>query len=175
MNENIIGREQELNILDRILSSNESEFVAIYGRRRVGKTFLIREYFEEQMVFYHTGIANVSQKEELKAFAHALTRYGGNTTDTIEDWIDAFEQLALYIDSLPNGRKVIFLDELPWMDEKGQGVIPALEHFWNSYASLRKDIILVVCGSATSWMLDKVIGMLYDIWWDTILFEDVRF
>lgn len=156
---NIIGREYEKDALARIYSSRQSEFVAVCGRRRVGKTFLIREYFEQDMVFQSSGIAGGSLQEQLKNFHYTLRRYDHSATTMPSDWLDAFEMLIAYLESLDNvKRKVVFLDELPWMDTAGAGFVSALEHFWNGWASTRKDIVLIVCGSATSWMMDKLIN-----------------
>lgn len=157
MIENIIGRKEEKDALARIYGSGQSEFVAICGRRRVGKTFLVREYFEEQMVFQSSGIANEGTAEQLKNFYYTLRRYDNTVGEMPKDWIDAFELLISYLSSLHVERKVVFLDELPWMDTTGSNFISALEHFWNGWASARKDIVLIVCGSATSWMMDKLI------------------
>lgn len=158
MIENIIGRKDEKELLARIWESRQSEFVAVCGRRRVGKTFLVREYFEGQMVFQVSGIANGNMGEQLKNFCYSLRRYGAALSEMPADWIDAFELLIRYLASLPEGRKVVFLDELPWMDTAGANFISALEHFWNGWASARRDIILIVCGSATSWMMDNLIN-----------------
>lgn len=158
MIENIIGRKEEKELLARIWQSKQSEFVAVCGRRRVGKTFLVREYFEEQMVFQVSGIANGNTSEQLKNFYYTLCRYDSTVSEMPKDWIDAFELLIRYLSSLTLERKVVFLDELPWMDTFGGNFIAALEHFWNGWASARRDIVLIVCGSATSWMMDKLIN-----------------
>lgn len=158
MKENILGREAEKDLLSRIYDSGSSEFVAICGRRRVGKTFLVREFFEEEMVFQCAGVANAGTQEQLKSFYHTLRRYDNSVSTMPSDWIDAFEMLISYLDSLSQKRKVVFIDELPWMDTPGAHFVSALEHFWNSWASARRDIVLIVCGSATSWMMDKLIN-----------------
>lgn len=159
MIDNIIGRDAEKDILGRIWESKESEFVAVCGRRRVGKTFLVREYFEEQMVFQVSGIANGNTSEQLKNFYYTLRRYNSSLKEMPKDWIDAFELLIAYLSSLSTiERKVVFLDELPWMDTPGADFVSALEHFWNGWASARRDIVLIVCGSATSWMMNKLIN-----------------
>ena len=159
MIEKIIGRDAEKDLLARIYASEQSEFVAVCGRRRVGKTFLVREYFEEQMVFQVSGLANGNTQEQLKNFFHTLRRYDSSMTTMPTDWLDAFEMLIGYLQSLTSVvRKVVFLDELPWMDTSGANFIAALEHFWNGWASARRDVVLIVCGSATSWMMDKLIN-----------------
>ena len=158
MKENILGREAEKDLLSRIYVSGSSEFIAVCGRRRVGKTFLIREFFEEEMVFQCSGVANAGTQEQLKSFYYTLRRYDKNVSIIPSDWIEAFEMLISYLDSLRQKRKVVFIDELPWMDTSGAHFVSALEHFWNSWASARRDIVLIVCGSATSWMMDKLIN-----------------
>lgn len=157
MKEHILGRETEKEILSRIYVSGRSEFVAVYGRRRVGKTFLIREYFEEEIVFQCSGMANVGTQEQLRSFYYTLRRYGSRVDRVPKDWLEAFEDLITYLESIPTMRKVVFIDELPWMDTVGSQFVSALEHFWNGWASGRRDIVLIVCGSATSWMMDNLI------------------
>ena len=158
MKENILGREAEKDLLSRIYDSGSSEFIAVCGRRRVGKTFLVREFFEEEMVFQCAGVANAGTQEQLKSFYHTLRRYDNSVSTMLSDWMDAFEMLISYLESLSQKRKVVFIDELPWMDTPGAHFVSALEHFWNSWTSARRDIVLIVCGSATSWMMDKLIN-----------------
>lgn len=157
MKESIIGRAAEKAELQKIFESGKAEFVAIYGRRRVGKTFLIKEFFEDCLVFSVAGLAKGNTRLQIKNFYKTVQRYDSSLKESPKDWIDAFDILIRYIESLGGGRKVILLDELPWMDTPKSGFIPALEHFWNGWASSRKDVVLVVCGSATSWMMDKLI------------------
>ena len=155
----LIGREAETKKLKDAFMSTSPEFVAVYGRRRVGKTYLIRETFNGQFAFYHTGIANVSRKEQLERFANSLEKQGmPNGKKALKNWFDAFDRLEAFLQSMPVGKKVVFLDELPWMDTQHSGFISALEAFWNGWASARNDIMLIVCGSATSWMTSKIIN-----------------
>lgn len=156
----IIGRKKELALLSRLKSFKRSSFVAIYGRRRVGKTFLIREAFNNQFDFSLTGMANVNLAQQLANFHVALTRYSPATFEEApaESWFEAFQQLSEILKASKKQQKVVFLDELPWLDTAQSNFIPALEHFWNSWASTRNDILLIVCGSAASWMLSKLIN-----------------
>ncbi len=155
----LIGREAETKKLKDAFMSTSPEFVAVYGRRRVGKTYLVRETFDGQFAFYHTGIANVSRKEQLDRFAASLEKQGmPNCKKPLKTWFDAFDRLEAFLQSMPIGKKVVFLDELPWMDTQHSGFISALEAFWNGWASARNDIMLIVCGSATSWMTSKIIN-----------------
>lgn len=156
----IIGREAEIRTLDKISSSRKSEFVAVYGRRRVGKTFLIREFFQYEFDFQLTGLANATTKQQLTNFHASLQRQSPSASDSIpSNWFEAFQRLITYLEQIEATRKkVVFLDELPWLDTKRSDFMIALEHFWNSWASNRKDIILVTCGSAASWMINELIN-----------------
>ena len=156
----MIGRIDEIQALDRALQKEESQFVAVYGRRRIGKTYLIREKFRDQFAFYHTGVREGNQDEQLQAFRISLRQYGLRKCPRLRNWLDAFACLHELIAQGDNsGRKVVFLDELPWMDTPRSGMLTALEYFWNNLASVRreKDVFLVVCGSATSWMVRNLI------------------
>ncbi|MCD4736931.1 MAG: ATP-binding protein, partial [Bacteroidales bacterium] len=135
--EKIISRENERSVLNSIYSSGKSEFVAIYGRRRVGKTFLIRSVFDNNFTFQITGIANSSFSQQLSNFYLTLTRLD-TTKDYLpaNDWLTAFSQLSDFLET-KKGRKVIFIDELPWFDTRNSKFIQGLEHFWNSWASGR--------------------------------------
>lgn len=160
MEERIIGRIPEKELFAKLYESEKSEFVAVYGRRRVGKTFLVKEFFEQNIVFSASGLASQGTMAQLKNFSIALRKYGaGNLSEesVVVDWLDAFSQLEQLIASSCKQRKVVVLDELPWMDTAKSGFVSALEHFWNDFASARRDILLIVCGSATSWMMDKLI------------------
>lgn len=124
-------------------------FFAIFAVEISNKA--IREYFESEMVFQSSGLAELNTQEQLKNFFYTLRRYDSTLMSMPKDWIEAFEMLISYLDSLTSvARKVVFLDELPWMDTPNSGFVAALEHFWNGWASARRDIVLVVCGSATS-------------------------
>lgn len=159
MRENIIGRKEEKQLLNKIYNSTRSEFVAVYGRRRVGKTFLVREFFENDTVFQTAGLAHENSKRQIKSFYEDLIEYGLPRQEKMPlDWIEAFSLLRILIKNSDVQRKVILLDELPWMDTPRSGFISALEHFWNSWASARHDVVLIVCGSATSWIMDKLIN-----------------
>lgn len=157
MVDNIIGRDNEKRMLTSILHSKKSEFVAVCGRRRVGKTFLVKEFFEDTMLFQTAGLANEDMSRQIKSFYEDLLDCGlPRQTDAPHDWIDIFMLLRLLVKQSSSERKVILLDELPWMDTPRSGFVSALEHFWNSWASSRHDVVLIVCGSATSWMMDKL-------------------
>ncbi|MCX6225097.1 MAG: ATP-binding protein [Bacteroidia bacterium] len=155
----LIGRSQELSALKSLSDSNNSEFVAVYGRRRVGKTFLIRAAFNQEFTFQVTALGNATRAQQLTNFHIALQKvWPAPDNHSPADWLMAFQQLMDYIDHCKDRRKVIFFDELPWFDTPGSGFIQAIEHFWNSWASARNDVILIVCGSAASWMINKLIN-----------------
>ena len=153
----IIGRQKEQMQLRQMYASEQSEFVVLYGRRRVGKTYLVRETFQNTFAFKHTGIYKAEKEKQLKEFSRSLQLSGMRDVPKIKDWYDAFAALGDFLGSLPEGRKVVFIDELPWMDTPKSGLISALEHFWNGWVTYRNDIVLIVCGSATSWIIKKLI------------------
>ena len=153
----LIGRRYEKGRLLSAYESEYSEFVAVYGRRRVGKTFLIRETFDYKFTFQHSGLANSPRATQLKAWQNSLAAHGLKVKRAPSNWLDAFELLKDLINQSKDKKKVVFIDELPWMDTHASGLIPALEHFWNSWASARKDVLLIICGSATSWIINKIV------------------
>lgn len=158
MTQELIGREPELHSLKEYLNSDHSEFIAVYGRRRVGKTFLIRKAVSDRFAFFVTGAYKATKSEQLTNFAIALQKYSGSEKLSIQkNWLLAFYELSRHLESLPEGNKIVFIDELPWMDTAKSGFIAALENFWNSWAVMRNDIKLIVCGSATSWMINNLI------------------
>lgn len=158
MQTKLTGRSAELRELRSYFDSGRSEFIAVYGRRRVGKTFLIRAAAKDNFAFFVTGVYNATKNEQLTNFAIAMTHYSGSGCLEIpENWLLAFYRLSRYLESQPEGVKIVFIDELPWMDSAKSGFVAALENFWNGWASLRNDIKLVVCGSATSWIINKLI------------------
>ena len=154
----IIGRKEEQQILRSAVQSENSEFVAVYGRRRVGKTYLIRETFGYKFTFQHTGLAKGNTKEQLFSFAISLRDVGYDDCPIPKSWLEAFSLLSAYLKNSTDEKKIVFLDELPWMDTPRSNFISAFEHFWNGWASARKDIVLIICGSATSWIINKVIN-----------------
>ena len=154
----IIGREEEKRQLNNYIGSPQSEFVAIYGRRRIGKTFLVKEMFEGRFTFRMTGKEKADTKEQLQNFHYALSDLGAEI-DLPANWTEAFRMLSQHIERLVTDEpKILFFDELPWLDSKGSHFVDALEYFWNNWAYYRNDIKLIVCGSATSWMLSHIIN-----------------
>ena len=156
----IIGRTKEIQKLDRIVQSKKSEFLAVYGRRRVGKTFLIREYFDYTFDFQMSGLANARTSQQLFNFDTALRKQSVLTFEgASNNWLIAFQRLTEHLENkTPSGKIVLFLDELSWFDTPASDFVMGLEHFWNSWATNRKDVLLIVCGSAASWMVNTLIN-----------------
>lgn len=154
-----IGRSKEIKVLTQTLEESRPAFVAIYGRRRVGKTMLIKKVYGENISFHLTGIANVTTEQQLANFQAAFERQAplGLHGETPKNWFSAFQQLIDFLEKAPKGKRVVFLDELPWLDTDKSDFMSSLEHFWNSWASFQSDFVLVVCGSAASWMLNELI------------------
>ncbi|MDR1653846.1 MAG: ATP-binding protein [Prevotellaceae bacterium] len=154
----IIGRAKEISKLNSYVESDKAEFLVVYGRRRVGKTFLIKEFFKNRFAFYLSGAENSSKGAQLANFTNALNEQSKVPYPPVKTWRDAFVQLKHYLQNVKSkGRIVVFLDELPWLDNQKAGFLSAFEYFWNSYASSNHKIFLVVCGSSTSWLLNKII------------------
>ena len=160
----IVGRKNEIEELDRLYHSNRPEFVAVYGRRRVGKTFLIKQALKDKITFQHTGVSPVDQENEknrlstqLESFYYSMLNHGLEGFKQPKSWMEAFFQLTQLLQKLDNGqRMVIFFDELPWMDTPRSRFLPAFESFWNGWCNGHDNVMLVVCGSATSWMLSNL-------------------
>jgi len=162
----IIGRDKEKVLLKQCVESGVPEFLVVYGRRRIGKTFLIREFFNKELDFYVTGLASEKKGDQLQVWKTAIKDYFGGSDNNVENWIDAFALLKRKLEkSKASKRKIIFIDEAPWLDTPKSGFKVALEHFWNGWASGRPDILLIICGSATSWIVKNLLknkGGLYN-------------
>ena len=168
----IIGRKAEQAELLRIFNRRQAQLVAVYGRRRVGKTFLVRELLKEHFVFYHTGISPLELEgrnlldAQLTAFASTLVYSGASVSGRPKNWTEAFQWLRNFlVEQDPQKRMVVFIDEMPWMDTPRSGFISAFEHFWNGWGAGQDNLMMIVCGSATSWIEDNLIngyGGLYD-------------
>jgi len=159
----IIGRHREQELLKCLFKTKKAEFIAIYGRRRIGKTFLIKNLTESfPCVFFHvTGLQKGSAKEQLEEFAKQVgeTFYQGASIKLRTRWRDAFEDLTLAISKVPKKQKIVlFFDEFPWMATPRSRLITALELYWNRYWVFNDRIKLVICGSATSWIIENIIN-----------------
>lgn len=157
----IIGREDEIEILNRALLSKEAELVAIYGRRRIGKTYLIRNHFSDRIIFELTGMNNGTLKDQLLLFTKAL-QASVNTPLAMTppaSWVEAFTSLEQFLSKLNKKKKwVIFFDEFPWLNSRRSGFLEAFDHFWNTWASRQPNLVVVICGSAASWMIENIIN-----------------
>ena len=153
----MIGRKDERMRLETALSKDEAQLIAVYGRRRIGKTFLVRETFGDRFYFHHAGLARGTLREQLAAFRDSLLRCGAEDVPSFNGWREAFNALERFIVAGGTRRKkVIFIDEMPWMDTPKSKFVMWFEAFWNGWCSARKDVVLVICGSATSWIVKKV-------------------
>lgn len=153
----MIGRKSEISALKDAYCSNQSEFVVVYGRRRIGKTFLVTEVFKGHFAFHHAGLKIGSTRKQLEQFRYSLRKQGHLDCPRLADWLAAFYELENFLERSADDRKVVFIDEMPWLDTQRSGFLTALEGFWNGWAAFRKDIVLVACGSATSWIVKKII------------------
>lgn len=160
MNRSIfIGREKEVSNLQKYYDSKESEFVVIYGRRRVGKTFLVKEFFDDKYDFKVTGLYKKPKKVQLKNFSLALQEYGFRLKKTPQDWLEAFSALKQLLTGIDanDRKKVVFIDELPWLDTPKSDFLAAFESFWNGWGAQQDNLMLVVCGSATTWIAKNLL------------------
>ena len=152
----IVGRKKEIQALEDYYYSGRPELVIVYGRRRIGKTYLVKEYFQGKFAFYFTGTIGASRKDNLAGFDRAVVEYGGEKGTPSKSWSDAFHNLKNLLQKSPGERKIVFIDEMPWLDSKKSGFLLAFDYFWNSFASANKDILFIGCGSATSWITKRI-------------------
>ncbi|HEX2688300.1 MAG TPA: ATP-binding protein [Kofleriaceae bacterium] len=154
----LAGRARERAIFTQVMTSTEAELVAVYGRRRVGKTYLIRELLDDAICFEMTGTYGASVRDQLANFAAALAVTRGVVREPPSSWRAAFEQLMAALKGRSTRKRVVFFDELPWLSSRRSGFLPAFEHFWNSWAVKQPDLVVVVCGSAAAWMIQQLLG-----------------
>lgn len=156
--QSIVGRKKEQDILQRCYNSPKAEFIAVYGRRRIGKTYLVKQFFDEQFDFYTSGVYELNRGSQLERFASQLSLYSGLPLKRLDNWFKAFDALRDYLMTLKKDKIVVFIDELPWMDTPKSNFLRALESFWNMWAADQKNLKIVVCGSSTTWMINKLLG-----------------
>ncbi len=158
--ESLIGREREIEVLDRLYQSGNAEFLAIYGRRRVGKTFLITQYFKDKGIFFEiTGSPNASTKEQLVNFHEEFYSLFGGERTAPKTWSEAFGRLQSVIKTLPTSQKIVlFFDELPWLAPTKSRFLQALDYYWNRHFSRTPNVLLIVCGSSAFWMVNQIIN-----------------
>ena len=166
MNERIIGRDNEQRQLQKCMDSDRAQLVLVYGRRRVGKTFLIDKFFNGRFSFKIAGSYNQPKNIQIRNFMNELNLQWGRKNDVPDDWTDAFFLLREYFEELDKNEKhVIFFDEMPWMDTPRSSFLPAFEYFWNSWGASQDNLVCIVCGSATAWLVDNIVenrGGLYN-------------
>ena len=153
----MIGRKYELGVIRDCIDADRSRLIVVYGRRRVGKTFLIQEAFGRRFTFTHTGIEGGTFQEQLGAFWRSLKERWNEECPRPKSWMEAFDLLKKAVSASSDRRKTVFIDELPWMDTPHSGFVKAVEDFWNGWANVRTDVVMVVCGSAAAWMTKKVL------------------
>lgn len=155
----IVGRLREQVILKEVFENKKSELIAIYGRRRIGKTYLVREFYKQSIVFEVTGLFGASLQDQISNFTKEIRKRSRRTLrDLPKNWLEVFSIFEMYLDTLPKGKKkVIFIDEFPWMATAKSKFLMAFENFWNTYCTKRNDLIVVICGSAASYMVQKII------------------
>ena len=157
MVKNIIGREKECEKLQQSLDANTAQLIIVYGRRRVGKTFLINQFFNNDFSFKVTGIFNEPKEMQLQTFTVSLNNYFNESFRPSKNWLDAFNLLRQKLSTLPKNKKMIlFFDEFPWLDTQKADFLPAFEWFWNDWGCAQNNLVCIVCGSATSWMVDHI-------------------
>lgn len=161
----MIGRDKEIKELEKVFASNKAEMVAIYGRRRVGKTYLVDEVFQGRITFRHAGLSPLEAEPQglleaqLNHFYNSLKLHGMKDEKEPQNWLDAFFLLEKHLQSVDDGtRQVVFLDELPWLDTPRSGFVRAFEGFWNTWGCHRKNLMVIICGSANSWMENELIN-----------------
>ena len=161
MNEiNIVGRGREIELLDEIIQSSKAELVAVYGRRRVGKTFLLRTYLQQKINFQFSGLHHVDTEVQLQNFTKALSIQLNNKIplEVPDNWFTAFDLLqALLAKKMRLKKVVLFLDEFPWLQTPKSNFIAAFENFWNNWASTKNNVVVILCGSAASWMIKNIV------------------
>lgn len=157
MSNKLIGRKAECERLQKCMDADSAQLVVVYGRRRVGKTFLINQFFKGRFDFKVTGLYNESKETQLKAFMSELNSQTQKENAIPSDWIDGFNLLKNYLKSLPQNEKhVVFFDEFPWFDTAKSGFLAAFEWFWNDWGATQDNLVLIICGSATSWMVENI-------------------
>lgn len=156
MENDFIGREKQIERLEICLKSKEPQLVLVYGRRRVGKSFLVNQFFQNNFDFKLVGDNHLDKNEQLLNFHYELKKVWGEKQDVPQSWREAFFQLRDYLETLPKNEKhVIFFDEMPWLDNQKSGFLAAFEYFWNSFGASDENLVCIVCGSATSYLVDN--------------------
>jgi len=157
----IFGRKKEQETLNKLLASKNAEFLAVYGRRRIGKTYLIHEFFQDQGLFLEvTGSNEAPKREQIYNFHLKLKAFSSDVVDNVpKTWSEAFHEVVKLVQNLdPQKKFIFFIDELPWFASPRSGFLSALDYFWNAYLSRFRNALLIICGSSAHWMIEKVIN-----------------
>ena len=154
----IVGRHEEQDILSACVSTPKAEFIAVYGRRRVGKTYLIKQHFKNKFDFYTSGIYKISNEDQLENFRQQLLVYGLSEVPKLKNWFEAFAALRRLLEGKRKSKRIVFIDELPWHDAPRSNFLRALESFWNMWAADQQGLKLIVCGSSATWMTNTLLG-----------------
>jgi uncharacterized protein len=157
----MIGRQEEIAILNKLLHSERSELLLVTGRRRVGKTYLIRETFKENICFEFIGTQYGDTENQLQKFTQEVESFFPERSQNIslKNWSVALRHLSMCIENQKKtkGKKVIFFDEFPWIAQHKSNFLQEFDYWWNSWAS-KQNIVVVITGSAASWMIQKVVN-----------------
>ena len=160
--EKIVARQTELSKLERLYRSPKAECLALYGRRRVGKTFLINQFFKDRGLYFEiTGIQNASKASQLRRYHREFCNLFDNEHDSPppKNWDEALDRLQKQVSKVPTDRKVIiFFDELPWLATPKSGLLDEIDYFWNRHFSRMDNVLVIICGSAAAWMIKKIIN-----------------
>lgn len=158
--EKVVGRESEKKVLKEAMQSKTPELIAVYGRRRVGKTFLIRQFLKKEIAFEFTGSKEAKLGQQLVNFSKSLGKLSGNEKlyRVPANWSDGFDLLTSYITpKLATGKTVVFLDEFPWINTHKSGFLSAFDHWWNSWGTKQHKLVVIICGSAAAWMIQNIV------------------
>ena len=156
-NELFIGRQKEIRQLQDCVNSEQSQLVIVYGRRRVGKSYLINQFFDDTFDFKLVGDLKLDKEGQLLNFYNELKRKTGKDEEIPKSWREAFWQLRDYLDTFKDEKKhIVFFDEMPWLDNQKSDFLPAFEYFWNSFGAAKNNLMFIVCGSATSWLVENI-------------------
>ncbi len=155
----LVGRDFELNKMRGFMNQSESELLTVIGRRRVGKTFLIKHAYRDEIVFHITGLKDASSSLQLENFVEARNQFfvTGRLFEKPKNWLSAFSQLNQLLGKPKKKKRVLFFDELPWLASGSDSFLKAFDHFWNTWA-IDQNLIIVICGSSASWMITNVIN-----------------
>ena len=166
----IIGRREEIRELEKCEKSKKSELVCVYGRRRVGKTYLVEQSFANLFAFRATGVESGNTRTQLKSFYQRLVEAGDTERRVPQDWFEAFSRLerilaAENIRRSIHGKRIVFFDEFPWFATPRSDFLEAFGEFWNRCGTAQGDFLFIICGSATSWIIKNILedtGSLYN-------------